>query len=150
MDRVLAALETYDDWAESNTEYKFANYLNVSESYVRRALRLLILSDEIEKITRRPAPRINQNIYRIKSLKVRPRPCTVELTDVGWWLTFPHDRSAGLLIDSDSAKMQFAKACEVDLDDRDLLLALDLGEITDCPEEYYQLAKTFRETTFCD
>ena len=76
--------------------------------------------------------------------------CMIEATDVGWWITFPSNDRAGLLLDSNSAKIQFAKDCHVDLDEEDLLLALDLGDIHECPDSYYELAKKFRETTFCD
>jgi hypothetical protein len=72
-------------------------------------------------------------------------PCTVEATDFGWWLRFPADPHAGLLLETDAEKRVFAHNCQVDLDDEDLLLALDLGEITQCPDSYYQRAKTFRD-----
>lgn len=75
-------------------------------------------------------------------------PCIVERTAVGWWITFPRDHNAGLLIDKDSEKIQFAKDCEVDLYEEDLLLAPDFGAIDECPDEYYQIAKNFREIPF--
>ena len=150
IDEVRTALATYHDWAESNTEAKFAQDINRSFSSVHRAFRLLVQAGEVEKVSHRLAPRVTRNIYRLTSAQpVDPmRDCVVAQTDVGWWVTFPHDPRAGILVEGDSAKMQFAKSCEVDLADRDLLLALDLGEITRCPEEYYHLAKNFRETTF--
>lgn len=75
-------------------------------------------------------------------------PCIVERTAVGWWITFPLDSRAGLLIDKDSEKIQFAKDCEVDLYEEDLLLAPDFDVIYECPDEYYQIAKNFREIPF--
>jgi hypothetical protein len=71
--------------------------------------------------------------------------CIVEPTPVGWWLTFPADKKVGLLLDTAAEKAVFARNCGVDLDDGDLLLALDLGEINVCPEMYYERAKLFRE-----
>jgi hypothetical protein len=71
--------------------------------------------------------------------------CIVQSTSVGWWLLFPGDLKACLLFDTDAEKAVFARDCGVDLDDEDLLLALDLGEITRCPLTYYQSAKLFRE-----
>lgn len=72
----------------------------------------------------------------------------VEITPVGWYVTFPWDRAVGLLLDSDTEKIRFAKDCEVDLYEEDLLLAADLADIDECPDEYYQLAKIFREVPF--
>lgn len=66
--------------------------------------------------------------------------CSVEAMLAGWFVTFPADRRMGLLLESDSEKMSFAVSCNVDLDGRDLLLSLDLGEITECPSYWFDAA----------
>jgi hypothetical protein len=70
-------------------------------------------------------------------------PCQVAVTPLGWWLTFPNDPKAGLLLASDSERADFRAACDLessgDLDNE----AFDPTEIATCPIEYYVRARHF-------
>jgi hypothetical protein len=74
--------------------------------------------------------------------------CFVEGTPVGWLLTFPGRPGAALLLESEQDRMAFASSCEVDLDGRDLLLALDLTEITKCPRYWFDEGSEFPDCPF--
>lgn len=71
--------------------------------------------------------------------------CRVCASPVGWWVSFPENPAAVLLLDTDGDKIQFATDCGVDLEGRDLLLALDLWEFHECPESYYLQAQMYKE-----
>jgi hypothetical protein len=74
--------------------------------------------------------------------------CIVATTPAGWYVTFPADPSAGLLLNYREEKQRFARDCGIDLDGEDLLLALDLGVITQCPEQYFFSAQIYREIPY--
>jgi hypothetical protein len=69
--------------------------------------------------------------------------CQVAAQPLGWLVTFPLDSNAGLVFFSDSEKITFAKSCNIDLPSEDILY-LDLDEIQQCPEHWYQQACEFQ------
>ena len=70
--------------------------------------------------------------------------CQVAPQPMGWYLTFPHDSHAGLVLFSDSEKADFVTSCQIDLAGEDPLL-VELAEIEHCPEYWYDRACEFAE-----
>ncbi len=69
-------------------------------------------------------------------------PCQVAVQPMGWYVTFPHNSNAGLVLFSDSEKTDFVNSCQIDLGDEDPLL-VNLDEIDKCPEYWYYESTTF-------
>jgi hypothetical protein len=69
--------------------------------------------------------------------------CQVAAQPMGWLVTFPTDSKAGLVLFSDSEKFDFITSCQLDLAGEDSLL-VDLAEIEQCPDYWYQQARQFQ------
>lgn len=70
-------------------------------------------------------------------------PCQVAARRLGWLLTFPGKPKAGLVFFTDSEKVDFVTSCQLDLAGEDPLL-VDLSEIQQCPEYWYEQACQFK------
>jgi hypothetical protein len=65
-----------------------------------------------------------------------PIPCRLEVTKAGWWLSFPLDPRAGLLLFDPDEKSAF-------LADRDLSIAEATTKTLYCSQEQYEQACYF-------
>lgn len=70
-------------------------------------------------------------------------PCQVAAQPMGWLVTFPANRQAGLVLFTDSEKVDFVTSCNLNLAGEDPLL-VDLAEIEQCPEYWYDQACQFQ------
>jgi hypothetical protein len=73
--------------------------------------------------------------------------CQIQLKICGWWVTF-EDPQAGLLLDTNSKKLQFLIDCGIQVIEPDLDRFLSQVKITECPIEYYDRATQFPLTPF--
>jgi hypothetical protein len=69
--------------------------------------------------------------------------CQVAAQPMGWLVTFPTNSKAGLVLFSDSEKVDFVTSCQIDLASEDPLL-VDLDEIQQCPKYWYHQACQFQ------
>jgi hypothetical protein len=141
--RVKAALATYA-WSQTHIILKFAHYCGHSEFAVRSALAQLVADGQAKRVrvglTNRGQPRV---IYQLtQSEHLRMIPCQVAAQPMGWLVTFPANPQAGLVLFSDSEKVDFVTSCQLDLAGEDPLL-VDLAEIERCPDYWYHKARQF-------
>jgi hypothetical protein len=69
--------------------------------------------------------------------------CQVAAQPAGWYVTFPSNKTAGLVLFTDLEKADFVNSCQIDLAGEDPLL-VNLDEIEQCPEYWYTQACQFQ------
>jgi hypothetical protein len=70
-------------------------------------------------------------------------PCFLEKTHAGWYLTFPSDAKAGLILD-DTELENFLESCEA----HDTSTPLFFFATSNCPIAWYEKASTFKTCPF--
>lgn len=81
-------------------------------------------------------------------MPLHPRiQCRIEPRSVGWWLDFPSDPQAGLLLTTEGEKCEFARDCGIELLPEDLSAAWFFTQISECPQYWYEKAATFSSRT---
>lgn len=74
--------------------------------------------------------------------------CKIKKTPGGWYVTFPQNPKAGLLLNETAEQIQFLTDCDIPAVDTDLDRIFRMFEIHQCPSTWYDKACTFKPYPF--